>query len=154
MSTPSEEDKKLSYRCPVCHEKIASHLVPPDTCPDCGYFLWCRSKIADNADILDVLTDRTPEQADIQRLADSLAESRDVPRVVVDLSSLDRVTSLLMAKLLVLDRRMRCAEGALVLCGMQPVVRLAFVSTKLDTVFKIADDEDKALAGLLSEDPA
>ena len=104
--------------------------------------------------VLDVLPDRTPEQADIRRLGDSLADSNDPPRVIVDLSRLDRINSLLMAKLLGLKRCIDHAEGALVLCGMGPCVRQTFGSTKLDTLFEIADDQDSAMAALMSGHPA
>jgi anti-anti-sigma factor len=123
-------------------------------CPDCGYYLWCLSRIVDDVVVLDVFPDRMPHQADIQRLATSLADSNDAPRVIVDLSRLDRINSLLMAKLLGLKRCISHAQGALILCGMGPCVRQTFVSTKLDTLFEIADGEDTALADLLSGNPA
>lgn len=157
MSTPSDEGGQLLCRCPVCGAKLAPHLMLPSLampCPECGYCLWCRSRAVDDVVILDVLPGRTPEQADIQRLADTLIAAGHVPRVVVDLSRLDQTTSLLMAKLLVLNRRLSGAGGSLVLCGLQPYVRQAFASTKLDTLFEIADDEEAALDGLMSGNPA
>jgi anti-anti-sigma factor len=123
-------------------------------CPDCGYFLWCLSRIVDDAVVLDVFPDRMPDQADIQRLASSLADSNDAPRVIVDLSRLDRMNSLLMARLIGLKRCILHVHGALVLCGMKPIVRQTFVSTKLDTLFEIANNEETALASLLSGSPA
>lgn len=157
MSAPSRENRHFACRCPACGEKLAPHLMLPNLampCPDCGYFLWCRSRVVDDVVILDVLRDTSPEQADIHRLADSLVDSRVVPRVVVDLSDLDCISSLLMAKLIVLNRRIHHAEGTLVLCGMSQFVRETFVSTKLDTLFEIADDEETALADLLSGNAA
>jgi len=141
----------------MCGAKLAPHLLIPSLampCSDCGYFLWCRSRIVDDVVLLDVQPERTPDQTEIERLADSLVAARDVPRVVVNLSDLDHVSSLLMAKLLVLNRRLQGTGGALILCAMQPYVRQAFCSTKLDTLFEIADDEDTALADLLSGHPA
>ena len=153
MSAQSRKDRQLPCHCPVCGKKLAPHLMLPSfamPCPDCGYFLWCCSRTVDGVVILDVFRDIPPEQADILRLADSLVDSEDAPRVVIDLSELDCVSSLLMAKLIVLKRRIDQAEGTLVLCGMKKFVRDAFASTKLDTLFEIAADDETALAELLS----
>lgn len=157
MSAPSDEGRQVPYRCPLCSAKLAPHQLIPSLampCSDCGYFLWCRSRIVDEVVVLDVQPETTPEQKDVERLGESLVAARDVPRVVVNLSNLDYVSSLLMAKLLVLNRRLQGTGGALILCAMQPYVRQAFCSTKLDTLFEIADDEGTALADLVSGNPA
>lgn len=157
MSASSDEGRQLPSLCPLCGVKLAPHRmlpIPPMPCVECGYFLWCHSRILGDVVVLDVLPDRTPEQADIQRLADSLLDTKDAPRVVVNLARLDRITSLLIAKLIGLNRRIHHAEGALVLCGMRQFVRETFISTKLNTLFEIADDEETALDGLLSGNPA
>lgn len=98
--------------------------------------------------VLDILPDRIPERPDIERLVESLVGSGGVPRAVLDLSRLQLITSLLLAKLVVLNREMRQNQGRLILYGLQPVVRDTLASTKLDTILEIANDEEAALADL------
>jgi anti-anti-sigma factor len=96
--------------------------------------------------ILDVLPGRVP--ADVDRLADALAGTCEAPRVIVNLSGIDLVSSLFLARLLVLRRRIQREEGRFILCSAQPLVRMTLASTKLDTIFEVADDEKAALASL------
>lgn len=96
--------------------------------------------------ILDVLPDRTP--AEVDRIVDSRLGADDAPRVIINLSGLELVDSLFLARLLALHRAIRRVEGRLVLCCLQPMIRERLAYTKLDTVLGIADDEEAALAGL------
>ena len=157
MDIQFEERRPSPCRCPGCGATLGPHLLLPSVsvpCPDCGYTVWCCSRRVEEVLVLDVLPDRTPEQGDIEGLADSLAGSCDVPRIIVELSQLDRINSLLLAKLIVLNRCIQRARGKLVLCGLQEFVRETFVSTKLDTLFEIVEDEETALDGFLSANPA
>ena len=61
------------YQCPVCGMRVAAQAALPayDTpCPDCGYSLWCRKRMADGEVILSVLPNRIPQHTDIERLAE------------------------------------------------------------------------------------
>jgi anti-anti-sigma factor len=102
----------------------------------------------DDVVVLRVLPGRTPEIGDIERLAESLVRSADVPRVVVDVSDLDLINSSLVAGLIALHKRVRSAKGRLILCGLQPFVREVFFDSNLTKVFVILDDEEAALASL------
>jgi len=115
-------------------------------CTECGYGVWCRKKTDDGVVVLHVLPHRTPDHADIERLAEALASSAGVPRVVVELSDLDVVSSSLIARLVALNKRVRAAKGRLILCGLHPFVREAFFDSSLNRVFDIVDDEEAALA--------
>jgi anti-anti-sigma factor len=101
--------------------------------------------MVDGVAVLDVVPERTPEDADAVRMGGALVGSSGSPRVVVDLSRLDVISSPLLAKLITLNRRILRAEGRLILCGMQSFVRDTFASTKLDQLFEICDDEEAAL---------
>jgi len=94
--------------------------------------------------VLDVLPDRAP--ADIDRLADSLTEANDAPRVIVNMSGIDLVNSLFLARLLQLHKQLRRQNGRLVLSSLHPQVREILDTTRLDRLFETADDEDVALA--------
>jgi anti-anti-sigma factor len=98
--------------------------------------------------VLEVMVGRTPTHAEIERLVESLVRSRDVPRMLVDMSSLDFITSALVARLITINRRLNEAKGSLVLFGLSPFVRDLLVEMRLDGVFQIAEDEEAALATL------
>ena len=122
---------------------MARRNVP---CRRCGYYVWCLKRTVGDVTVLDALPDSIP--ADVERLGDSLASTADAPQVVLNLSALDLVGSLFLARLLVLHRRIERDKGRLILCCLHPLVREAIAFTKLDTMFEIADDEQTALASL------
>ena len=151
MSIPFERIETSLHRCPVCNAGMAIEPPPPPydaPCPACGYPLWCRKRLVEDVVVLDVMGGRTPEHTDVVRLAKSLVRREVIPRVVVDLSELDFVNSAFVARLVDLNKRIRAAEGKLVLCGMQFLVWDAFHSTNLYKVFDICENEKAALANL------
>ncbi len=143
-----------SYRCPVCDVTLAAEPALPtyDTpCPDCGCRLWCRKRNVDDVVVLSVLPNRTPEHADVERLAESLVRSCRVLRVVVDLSGLDFINSAMMAGLLILRRRVLAANGSLVLCGLSGHVPTILSRTRIESLFEIVDAVTDAASVLSSE---
>jgi len=102
----------------------------------------------DDVAVLCAIPGKTPEHAEIERLADSLVSPSGVPRVVVQLSALDFMSSAFIARLVALNKRIRAAKGTLILCGLHPFVREAFHDSRLETVFDISDDQEAALANL------
>ncbi|MBC8874384.1 MAG: STAS domain-containing protein [Planctomycetes bacterium] len=152
MGILSEKIEKSLYRCPVCNAKLA--IEPPRPphdapCSACGHPLWCRKRLVEDVVVLDVMRGRTPEHTDAVRLAKSLVGREGIPRVVVDLSELDFVTSAFVARLVDLNKRIRAAKGKLVLCGMDHLlVWDAFYSTNLYKIFDISENEEAALASL------
>jgi len=99
---------------------------------------------------LDVIPGRTPEHAEVIRLAESLARSGRVPRVLVDLSRFELLSSAFVSRLVMLNKGVRRANGRLVLCGLRRFVRDTFVRTRLDTIIEVFDDEETAWASLQS----
>jgi anti-sigma B factor antagonist len=79
-----------------------------------------------------------------QQLYTTLA-SRELPRVAIDLSAIDYVSSSGIALLIGTKRRVEAAQGQLVLFGMQPDVHELFKTMKLTTLFDIAENEADAL---------
>jgi len=102
----------------------------------------------DDVAVLCVIPGRTPEHTEIELLADSLINSGQVARVVVELSTLDFMSSAFIARLVALNKRTQAAEGRLILCGLHPFVREAFHDSRLERVFEISDDLEAALASL------
>lgn len=97
--------------------------------------------------LLGAMPDRTPKHADVIRLANSLVCAGNGLGVIVDLSRFaEIISSEFVARLVALNKRVRAAKRRLILCGLAPLVRDAFVGAKLDMVFEICDDERAALA--------
>lgn len=67
----------------------------------------------------------------------ALAAREPKPHLYVDLSGVNMVTSLVLAKLIALNGELRAAGGRLTLANAKPVVREVFKVTRLDTVFEI-----------------
>jgi len=103
-------------------------------------------RVVDGVVILHIVPEVTPEHADVERLCEQLVSSDDAPRVVFDLSDLDLINSALTARLIAVNKRVRAANGKLVLCGLCPIVLETFRGSRLDRVFSIAGDEEAAVA--------
>ena len=135
MTQPRRETYGSRFHCAKCDAVIAIYPGLPTydvPCPSCGYELWCYRQTTDEEIMLCVLPDRTPDQEDIERLAESLVRSDWERRLIVDLSRLDTLNSLLLARLVLLNKRVRQAMGRLAVCGMSPVVREILHRTHID----------------------
>lgn len=88
------------------------------------------------------------------RVAETLARSGSVPRVLVDLSRFDLLSSAFVSRLVVLNKGVQRANGRLALFGLRQFVRDTFVRTRLDSVIEVFDDKETAQASLLSEPQA
>jgi anti-anti-sigma factor len=77
-----------------------------------------------------------------------LVQSREEPRVAVDLLNVDYLSSSGVAILVGLKRRVDTRKGKIILFHVQPVVRDLLKVMKLDRYFPLADDEQAALASL------
>jgi anti-sigma B factor antagonist len=80
-----------------------------------------------------------------QGLYEAIA-SRPTPRVAVDLSNVDYLSSTGIALLIGTKRRVDAAQGQLVLFGLHPEIVDLFDSMRLTTLFDITPDEVTALA--------
>lgn len=73
-----------------------------------------------------------------RRLA-GLVAGRDRPHLWLDLSTVDFLTSAVLARFISLNGKVRAAGGRLTLTAPRPDVRRVFAVTKLDRVFDIRD---------------
>jgi anti-sigma B factor antagonist len=78
----------------------------------------------------------------------SVAERLDCCHLVLNFSSVDRISSLMLGKLLTLKRKMESKGGTLALCEVGPEVREVFAETRLDCILDIRDTEMEALRPL------
>ena len=69
----------------------------------------------------------------------ALAEGRANPHLFVDLGGVTMLTSVILAKFLSLNGKLRSAGGRLTLSNPTPVVRQVFKVTRLDTILEVAN---------------
>jgi anti-anti-sigma factor len=147
INWPTRQISGQQYRCPMCGAKLRAGMPILDApCRGCGYGLWCCMRIVGNATVLDVLPDRVP--TDVNRLANSLVGYGDTSRIIVNLSSVDKVDSSFLARILALNGQIQQHKGKLILCCLSPSVRDYLATTKLNTLLETAADEDAALVSL------
>ncbi|MEN6306662.1 MAG: STAS domain-containing protein [Anaerohalosphaeraceae bacterium] len=84
---------------------------------------------------------------ELQTVVGMASETVDT-NVVIDFAGVTMVTSSSLAKLLKLRKALYENGRQLILCGMKSQTMGIFRLTGLDTVFKFADDQFLALAGL------
>ena len=92
-----------------------------------------------------VLDEPTVEQINHELLG--LADRPDCQRLVLDFSGVVQLSSAMLAKLVLLHRRMTPLGRKLGLCGMSPELRSVFATTMLDRLLDINDSE----AGIMSK---
>ena len=69
-------------------------------------------------------------------------------RLIVDLSGLDYISSAGLRVVLLLAKRLKQADGRLVLCGMQPHVQEVFDISGFLAILDVAPGRDEALGRL------
>jgi anti-anti-sigma factor len=102
--------------------------------------------VAGNRVLLLALPARTPEDSEIQLLADSLLRNKRAERTIVDLSQLNTISSLFLARLLALNKRLQPHKSRLAVCGATPVVREIFRRTHFDTLLDVIESEPDKVA--------
>jgi anti-anti-sigma factor len=78
--------------------------------------------------------------ANAEELAQGLAAltaGRDRPHLVVDLGSVTMLTSVILAKFIALNGRVRAAGGRLTLFNPSPTIHQVFKVTRLDTILDV-----------------
>src|SRR5262249_20488748 len=66
-------------------------------------------------------------------------------RLVVDFSDVNLVSSTLLSKLILLQRRVENSRGKLRLCEMSPIIQQVFRTSNLDRLFSIDRDQRTSL---------
>lgn len=138
--------------CPVCGEQLSVEVsdrprrnVP---CRQCGHLVWFEKRMAGDVVVLDVFSGKTVGSEQIERASNPLLQSGEVRHLVMNLARVKFANSSFIAGLVALHKKLRTADGKLVLCELRPVVREVLHGARLDKFFEIADDEQKALANL------
>lgn len=139
--------KPWPTECPICGSPltIGPLQLPGDAiCPKCSHVLWFSMRTSEGVTIADVITGKVATNQDIQRVSDTFLASSNPPRIVLNLSGVQLVSSSFIAGLIALNRRMNEAQGKLVLCELSPIVRETLAGAKLDRILTIVGTEAEA----------
>jgi anti-anti-sigma factor len=146
---------RSSFQCPVCGNALP-HLMAPAPfhapCSECGGYLWCRRRGGGDAIWLVATPGRSPEPIEVERVIRSLLSEGEPLRVILDLSHLELINSSFMARLIMMNRRIRDEGGTFFLKGLQPVVREIFDRARLDLALDVIEDEAEGALGPLGSE--
>ena len=74
----------------------------------------------------------------------ALIQEQINPRLVIDFSHVTNMSSSALGMLITLHKRVREKMGNLVLCNIQPSIEEIFKITRLNEIFTISEDLDRA----------
>ncbi len=150
MNTSAESSHALLQQCPVCDAplRVESFRSGETVCAKCGHVIWYQKRTVDGAAIMDAISGIVAINTDIERVSKSLVAGPDKARVILNLSQLKFISSAFVAGMIALQKRIRAADGRLILCEMHPIVRETLHGARLDTYFEICDTEKEALNSL------
>jgi len=90
---------------------------------------------------LEVVPGRSPEPVEVERVVQSLLRRGKGVCVILDLSRLELINSSFMARLIMMNRRIRAEGGRFLLQGLQPVVREIFERARLGRALELVEEE-------------
>ena len=91
------------------------------------------------------------EDINIQELAQEmfqLIEKDRREKILLNFSSVDFLSSAALGKLITLDKKVKAAKGKLRLCNIRPDIYEVFAITRLNKLFDIKENQEKALEGM------
>jgi len=68
-------------------------------------------------------------------------------KIVLDFTNVEYLSSAALGKLITMDKKVKAAGGKLRLCAIRPDIKEVFKITRLDKLFQIVDNRDKAVEG-------
>jgi anti-sigma B factor antagonist len=96
---------------------------------------FTNNKILDEANIVE-----------IGQTITSLVDERDNPKILLDFSNVDHLSSAALGMLINANNRIKQKNGQLRLASIKPQIYEVFVITKLNKLFKILPDRSEAVA--------
>ncbi len=78
----------------------------------------------------------------------ALAAKGQAPKLVLDFSAVNQLSSSALGMLITLHKRVREKGGQLMLCGIQPSIYEVFVITRLNEILQICPTVTQAIEGL------
>ncbi len=105
----------------------------------------------EDVSVVKFVDERMMDAARIEQLGSELMDAisgDDNDRVVINFENVSFFSSAAVSKLLVAEKRIRSQGGQLRLSNLRPEVRDVFSLTKLDSVFRIEDEQTTAIKTL------
>ncbi len=68
-------------------------------------------------------------------------------KIVLDFTNVEYLSSAALGKLITMDKKVKGAGGTLRLCSIRSDIKEVFKITRLDKLFQISDNRDKAIEG-------
>ncbi len=132
--------------CPLCGspvnlEPINGSGVP---CPRCGRPLWFVRKSLDGAAVITFLTGLVSAHATAQQVDELLAAAGPCSRLVLDLSRLRFLPASFLKLLVLLNHRLGPSVSTRI-CGLDELNSTSLRRTRIDRLFEICADQQKAL---------
>ena len=88
------------------------------------------------------------DETNIQNIGNqlfSLVEEDGKKKILLDFENVEYLSSAALGKLITMDKKVKSAGGALKLCSVRPEIYEVFAITKLNKVFDIKEDQERAL---------
>ena len=88
------------------------------------------------------------EEAYIQQIGEEIShliEASASPKLLINFANVEHLSSAALGTLITINTRIKKKDGQLRLCNIDPQIYEVFVITKLNKLFQIYDDVDKAL---------
>lgn len=105
----------------------------------------------EDVSVVKFVDERMMDAARIEQLGSELIDAvsgDDKERIVINFENVSFFSSAAVSKLLVAEKRIRSQGGQLRLSNLRPEVRDVFSLTKLDSVFRIEEEQDAAIKTL------
>ena len=105
----------------------------------------------EDVSVVKFVDERMIDAARIEQLGSELVDAvsgDDKDRVVINFENVGFFSSAAVSKLLVAEKRIRSQGGQLRLSNLRPEVRDVFSMTKLDSLFRIEQEQDDAIKTL------
>ena len=112
----------------------ASPTLTVSQLKDISVVEFTNNKILDEANI-----------ADIQNTLNALIDEQPSPKLLLDFSTVDHLSSAALGALINVNNRIRQKNGQLRLANIKPQIYEVFVITKLNKLFRIHGTRDEAL---------
>lgn len=88
------------------------------------------------------------DETNIKEIGDvlgALIEKREYPKILLDFTNVDHLSSAALGMLINANNRLRQRNGQLRLCKIRPQILEVFAITKLNKLFRILTTRDEAL---------
>ncbi|QDT64668.1 STAS domain-containing protein [Calycomorphotria hydatis] len=77
----------------------------------------------------------------------SLVDEEGRQKIVLDFTNVEYLSSAALGKLITMDKKVKAAKGKLRLCNVRPEIYEVFAITRLNKLFSMFEDQEKALEG-------